>query len=93
MRFTATATSLRGKTAKGTITHPGTVAADPAILPLGSRIRVSGAGPYSGVYSVTDTGEDIKGRRLDIYMRNPRMAKRFGRKSVTVHVLSRGVPK
>jgi peptidoglycan lytic transglycosylase len=90
LRFTATATTITGTTAKGTFTRRGGVAADPAILPLGSRIRVSGAGAYSGVYSVTDTGPAIKGRRIDIYMPNRTAAKRFGRKPVMVHVLSRG---
>jgi rare lipoprotein A len=56
MRFEATADSVEGITAKGTLTHDGIVAADPAVLPLGSVIRVSGAGPYSGTYVVTDTG-------------------------------------
>src|SRR5262245_14045832 len=50
IRFTATASALHGITAKGTVTHEGTVAADPSVLPLGSRIRVSKAGPYSGEY-------------------------------------------
>ena len=90
MRFSATATTLTGVTAKGTFTREGTVAADPAILPLGSRIRVSGAGAYSGVYRVTDTGSGIKGHEIDIYMRSPHEAHRFGRKTVTVRVLSRG---
>ena len=87
MRFTATATSISGVTAKGTETHEGIVAADPAILPLGTRIRVSRAGPYSGVYVVTDTGSKIVGRKIEIYLHNPREAKQFGKKSVLVHIL------
>src|SRR6185312_11055811 len=52
-KFLATAESVPGVTAKGTLTHEGIVAADPIVLPLGSLIRVTGAGPYSGIYTVT----------------------------------------
>ena len=89
-RFTATATSLPGLTANGRQPHRGTVAADPDILPLGSRIRISGAGRYSGIYHVTDTGPGVKGRVIDIFVPRASEAKRFGRRAVTVHVLSRG---
>jgi 3D (Asp-Asp-Asp) domain-containing protein len=90
MRFEATANSVHGVTAKGTVAHQGTVAADPSILPLGSRIRVSGADRYSGVYVVTDTGPRVTGRCIDIHLPNAAQAKRFGRKRVTVRVLSYG---
>jgi len=70
MRFQATAHSVEGITAQGTVAHEGVVAADPTVLPLGSRIRVSGAGSYSGVYAVTDTGAKVTARQIDIYLRN-----------------------
>lgn len=92
-RFTATATALAGLAANGRPPHRGTVAADPDILPLGSRIRISGAGRYSGVYHVTDTGPGVKGKVIDIYVPSASEAKRFGRKVVTVRVLSRRKPK
>jgi 3D (Asp-Asp-Asp) domain-containing protein len=85
--FTATAYCLTGTTATGMQTRPGIVAADPRVLPLGSRIRVSGAGGYSGVYTVADTGRAIRGRRIDIFMSDLRAAKRFGRRRVGVEVL------
>jgi len=90
MRFLATAHSVEGITAKGTMSREGTVAADPDVLPLGSRIRVTGAGVYSGVYVVTDTGAKVNGRHIDIYLQHDREAKRFGKKTVTVRILSRG---
>jgi len=90
MRFEATAYSVAGETAQGTRTREGTVAADPAILPLGTRIRVDDAGRYSGVYVVRDTGPAIKGREIDLYLRNDRKAKRFGRRAVRVTVLEYG---
>jgi 3D (Asp-Asp-Asp) domain-containing protein len=86
----ATAHSQEGTTASGSQSGPGVIAADPAVLPLGSRVRVSGAGPYSGVYLVQDTGRAIKGREIDIYLTSHAAAKRFGRKRVTIRVLEWG---
>jgi 3D (Asp-Asp-Asp) domain-containing protein len=90
MRFEATAYSIEGKTATGTKAHEGIVAADPSLLPLGTRIRVSDAGGYSGEYVVRDTGRTIKGREIDIYLANDAEAKRFGRKPVQVEVVEYG---
>jgi 3D (Asp-Asp-Asp) domain-containing protein len=90
MRFEATAYSIEGKTAGGTRAREGVVAADPTLLPLGTRIRVDDAGQYSGEYVVHDTGRTIKGREIDIYIANDAEAKRFGRKSVRVQVLAPG---
>jgi 3D (Asp-Asp-Asp) domain-containing protein len=87
MQFEARAYSIEGKTATGTRTHEGIVAADPALLPLGTRIRVTDAGRYSGEYVVHDTGRTIKGREIDIYLADDGAAKRFGRKSVRVEIL------
>lgn len=84
----ATAYSVEGETASGKMAKPGVVAADPDILPLGTRIRVSGAGPYSGVYTVSDTGRKIQGREIDIYIKQDAEAKKFGKRQVTVRVLS-----
>jgi 3D (Asp-Asp-Asp) domain-containing protein len=86
--FTATAYSVEGTTASGKPTVEGrTVAADPTILPKGTRIEVRGAGPYSGAYVVQDTGPAIKGREIDIFIDAPAEAKRFGRKQVKVRVI------
>ena len=89
MAFQATAYSIEGTTASGTQAREGVVAADPDILPLGTRIRVHGAGGYSGEYVVRDTGRAIKGREIDLYVPNDREAKRFGRKSVQVEIIQR----
>jgi 3D (Asp-Asp-Asp) domain-containing protein len=88
--FTATAYSIEGKTASGANTHKGIVAADPRVLPIGSRIRVSDAGEYSGEYVVKDTGRAIKGRALDIYIADDREVKHFGKRTVKVEVLQHG---
>ena len=90
MRFEATAFSTSGVTQKGTVTHDGVVAADPAVLPLGSVIQVVGAGPYSGRYVVTDTGSKVQGRHIDVFIPSAAEAKQFGKKMVTVRVLVPG---
>lgn len=86
----ATAHSVEGETAAGTQSRPGTAAADIRVLPLGSKILVTGAGKYSGEYSIEDTGREVKGREIDIYMTTAAEAKRFGRRPVKVTVLSYG---
>lgn len=85
--FEATAYSIEGETASGRQTREGIVAADPDLLPLGSRIRVHDAGEYSGEYTVADTGRAINGREIDIYLRSDREAKEFGRRTVQVEVI------
>lgn len=67
------------------------VAADPKRLPLGTRLRIIAPGElYDGVYVVTDTGAEIKGRELDIFMPSCAQAEKFGRKTVTVRILKLG---
>ena len=82
--FSATAYCLKGRTATGGSVRRGIVAADPRILPLGTRINLN-AGSYSGSYLVADTGGAIKGRKLDIWVANCSEARRFGRRTVTVN--------
>ena len=80
-------------TAAGTLPHYGVVAADPAVLPLGTRIRITGAGPYNGFYLVSDTGDKIVGRHIDLYLPTAAQARRFGKKIVYVRVLEMGTGK
>jgi 3D (Asp-Asp-Asp) domain-containing protein len=87
--YTATAYSLRGRTASGRPVSRGLIAADPSVLPLGTRVRVE-AGALSGEYLVADTGGAVKGRRIDIWTPTTREALRFGRRAVKLTVLSLG---
>ena len=87
--YVATAYSLRGRTASGRMVSRGLIAADPRVLPLGSRVRVEHPG-YSGEYLVADTGGMIRGRRIDIWIPTSREAMRFGRRTVKLTVLSYG---
>jgi 3D (Asp-Asp-Asp) domain-containing protein len=85
--YVATAYSLRGKTASGRMVSRGLIAADPRILPLGSRVRLEHPG-YTGEYLVADTGGMIRGKRIDIWIPTTREAMRFGRRTVKLTVLS-----
>jgi len=87
--YIATAYSLRGRTASGKLVSQGIIAADPRVLPLGSRVHLQ-AGPWSGEYLVADTGGAIKGRKIDIWTPSTREAMRFGRRTVKLTVLSYG---
>jgi 3D (Asp-Asp-Asp) domain-containing protein len=88
--FIATAYSVEGTGAAGKWSHPGTVAADRKVLPLNSRIRVYGAGHYSGEYTVEDTGGKVDGHHIDVYMPSHAEAKKFGRQRVKVLILAYG---
>jgi 3D (Asp-Asp-Asp) domain-containing protein len=87
--YVATAYSLKGRTASGRMVSRGLIAADPSVLPLGSRVKLEHPG-YSGEYLVADTGGAIRGRRIDIWTPSTREAMRFGRRTVKLTVLSYG---
>lgn len=87
--YVATAYSLRGRTASGRMVSRGLIAADPSVLPLGSRVRLEHPG-YSGEYLVADTGGAIRGRHIDIWTPSTSEAMRFGRRTVKLTVLSYG---
>lgn len=87
--YTATAYSLYGKTASGRRVSKGLIAADPRVLPLGTRVRLE-AGAYSGEYLVADTGGAVRGKRIDIWTPSGREAMRFGRRTVKLTVLAYG---
>jgi len=89
--FVATAYCRGTTTASGVAVRAGIAASDPKILPTGSVIQVDGlAAPYAGIYTVLDTGPEIQGREVDLYMWNCDEAVRFGRQKATVTVLRRG---
>lgn len=86
--FRATAYCLKGRTASGSSVRRGIVAADPRVLPLGTRIHMT-AGKYSGNYVVADTGGRIKGNILDIWVASCSEARSWGRRAVQVRVLGK----
>lgn len=92
MTMTATAYCLRGITATGVDVRRGIVAADPRVLPMGSRIRVRDSRGANGEYLVEDQGAAVKGRLIDIFMPSCSQAKKFGRQRVMVTVERIGPP-
>lgn len=56
-----------------------TVAADPAVLPMGTKIELDGH-----TYTVQDTGGAIAGYRLDLYFDSHEDALRWGVQEKTV---------
>lgn len=89
LTYVATAYSRKGRGASGMGVRAGTIAADPHVLPFGTRVRLD-AGQYSGEYVVTDSGSAIKGRKIDVWIPSYREACRFGRRNVKLSVLSYG---
>lgn len=91
LKFSATAYCKGTTTASGARVRTGVAAADPALLPVGSVLSVAtGDAKYNGVYTVLDTGPEVQGRELDLYIWSCNEALRFGRKPVQVTVLRLG---
>jgi 3D (Asp-Asp-Asp) domain-containing protein len=89
LQVRATAYCQGGKTKSGMPARAGIVAADPAVLPVGTVIQILD-GPSSGIYTVMDTGAAVKGRRIDIFIADCARAEKFGAQSLRVRVLRRG---
>jgi 3D (Asp-Asp-Asp) domain-containing protein len=89
--FSATAYCKGLVTSSGVAVQKGVMAADPTLLPVGSVIDFSVNDPkYDGIYSILDTGPEIHGREVDVYMWSCYEALRFGRKSAHITVLRLG---
>ena len=89
--FSATAYCKGLVTSSGVAVQAGMMAADPAILPVGSVIDFDVNNPkYDGIYTILDTGPEIKGREVDLYMWSCYEALDFGRRPAHVTVLRLG---
>jgi 3D (Asp-Asp-Asp) domain-containing protein len=91
LQFQATAYCKGETTASGVGVRTGIAAADPAILPVGSVVRLETPNSrYSGVWTVMDTGPMVRGRSLDLYLWSCKEALQFGRRKVRLTVLRLG---
>jgi 3D (Asp-Asp-Asp) domain-containing protein len=91
LNFAATAYCKGSTTTSGVAARTGVAAADPQLLPVGSVINVAtGEKKYNGVYTVMDTGPQVQGRELDLYIWSCNEALQFGRKTIEVTVLRLG---
>lgn len=61
-----------------------TVAVDPSVIPLGSKVYILGY----GLAIAADTGSAIKNLKIDLYMNSNAECYAFGRRSVTVQILA-----
>ena len=77
----ATAYCLAGTTATGMPTGMGIIAVDPRVIPLGSRVHVSGYGDAIAA----DTGGAIIGNRIDVWLPCGQ-AYEWGSRTVTVTI-------
>jgi 3D (Asp-Asp-Asp) domain-containing protein len=91
LQFQATAYCKGDTTASGVGVRTGIAAADPAILPVGSVVRLETPNPrYSGVWTIMDTGPAVRGRSIDLYLWSCNEALQFGRRGVRLTVLRLG---
>ncbi|MFQ3549034.1 MAG: 3D domain-containing protein [Armatimonadota bacterium] len=72
-----------GRTANGMKAGYGIAAVDPKVIPLGTKLYIEGYGHAVAA----DTGSAIKGHKIDLCYDTYAEAVRFGRKTVTVHIL------
>jgi len=81
----ATAYSHTGnKTYTGVWPQKGSVAVDPKVIPLGSKLYIDSYG-----FAVAqDVGSAIKGDRIDLFMNSQSEALRWGRRTVRVYILN-----
>ena len=73
-----------GITANGNKVRKGIIAADINVLPFGTKVYIEDL----GIFIVDDTGSDIKGNRIDVYMDNLDDAVKFGRQNRKLIVLN-----
>ncbi|ABG86064.1 3D domain-containing protein [Clostridium perfringens] len=61
-----------------------TIAVDPSVIPLGSKVYIPGYG-----YAIaSDTGGVIKGNIIDLYMNSHDECTSWGRRQVTLHIVA-----
>lgn len=61
-----------------------TIAVDPSVIPLGSKVYIPGYG-----YAIaSDTGGAIKGNIIDLYMNSHDDCTSWGRRQVTLHIVA-----
>ena len=91
LTFSATAYCKGFVTRTGVNVQTGVMAADPELLPMGSVVDfVIDQEKYNGIYTILDTGPEIHGHEVDLYMWSCNEALQFGRRPAKVTVLRLG---
>lgn len=89
--YTMEATAYTGGTVTATGSKPvrdpngiSTIAVDPSVIPLGSKVFIPGYG-----YAVAaDTGGAVKGNIIDLYLNSHDECISWGRRNVTLHLVA-----
>lgn len=88
--FTMEATAYTGDTVTATGTTPirdknslSTIAVDPTIIPLGSKVYIPGYGKAIAA----DTGSAIKGKRIDLFLNSEEECINWGRQTVNLYII------
>ncbi|MBL4931434.1 MULTISPECIES: G5 and 3D domain-containing protein [Clostridium] len=82
--YTGGGTTATGTTPRRNPSGISTIAVDPRIVPLGSKVYVEGYG-----YAIAeDTGGAIKNNKIDIYMNSNRECYSWGVRSVNLYVVA-----
>ena len=89
--YTMEATAYTGDTTTATGVTPvrnsnglSTIAVDPSIIPLGSKVYIPGYGEAIAA----GTGGAIKGHRIDLFLNSENECNEWGRQNVTLYVLA-----
>lgn len=77
---TMTAYCLQGRTRRGNLVRDGIIAVDRAVFPLGRDVDLFFGRSKYGRFLADDTGRDIVGGRIDVWIEDCRAARRFGRR-------------
>jgi len=91
INVTSTAYTHTGyRTASLTYPKVGTVAVDPTVIPLGSKLYIESSDGESWIYGYAvaeDTGPLIKGNRIDLFMETQDECVFFGVRDAKVYIL------
>jgi 3D (Asp-Asp-Asp) domain-containing protein len=74
---------LDWNTRSGMRARHGIIAVDPKVIPLGTKVYVEGY----GFAIAADTGSAIKGNKIDVCIIDLDEMRRWGRRTVTIHIL------
>lgn len=89
LNMVATAYAIHGTTATGnpTVRDPNgisTIAVDPNVIPLGTKVYI----PGYGMAIAHDTGSAIKSNKIDLFMNTNNEARNWGVRGVEVYIIS-----
>lgn len=80
---------LSGTTRRGRYVRPGIIAADPRYFPLSRYVELYAGTRYLGRFLVDDTGSNIRGARIDVWLPTCRESVIFGRRRGTAVLVPR----